>query len=151
MGRAPKTCDTCCDTRKRVCARRRRQTYSRCRRVLFVVCVKRKDTVHCAGQDWVNFVIFSRHCKAHAQEVRSVIQIVAWIHEWLTNRVFVCHRSNSWHFGYHTNRRDFALPWIRNVSGVVVECGHRTNNTGHDGHRVGIAAEATEQIHHLFV
>lgn len=33
----------------------------------------------------------------------------------------------------------------------MVECRHGTDNTGHDGHRMSIAAEPAEEINHLFV
>ena len=47
--------------------------------------VKNEDTVHGTGQHWINMVVFRRNSKAHVQEVRCIIEVVARVHKRLTN------------------------------------------------------------------
>lgn len=116
-----------------------------------MVRVQREDPVHRAAQDRVDLVILGRDAEAHAQEVGRIVQIVARIHEGLTHGVLVGHGGNRRHLGDQADRRDLALPGIRDVGAVVVEGGHCADHAHHDRHRVRIAAEPGEETVHLFV
>ena len=151
MGRAPKTGDTGGNTGKRVGPRRRGQPHRRGRGVLLVVRMQREDPVHRAAQDRVDLVIFSRDRKAHAQEIRGIIDVIPGIHERLADCVFIGHRSDGRHLGDQADRGDFALPGVVDVGRVVIEGGKRPHDAHHDRHRMGVAAESPEQKVHLFV
>ena len=151
VGRTPKTGNTRRDTGKRVRTGRRGEAHCRCRCVLFVICVQCENTVHRAGEDRVHDVIFGGVGKTHPQEIGRIIKVVARIHKRLTDGVFIGPCRNRWHFRDQTDGRNFALVFVRNVGGIVIKRRHRANHTDHNGHRVRIAAEATEKVGHLFV
>ena len=113
--------------------------------------MKGKDPVHRAAKDRIYFVILGRYGKAHAQKVRGVIKIIARIFERLPDCIFIRHGGNRRHFGNHSDRRHFSLPWIRDIGAVVIKGGHSANDTRHNCHGMRIPAKASEQIHHLFV
>jgi hypothetical protein len=92
--RSPQAGDAGRDTGERVGARGAGQPHRRGRGVLFVVGVQDEDPVHRARQHRVDLVLLARHRKAHAQEVRSVVEIVLRIHERLADVILVGHRRN---------------------------------------------------------
>jgi hypothetical protein len=53
-----------------------------------MVGVQDKNTIHGARQNRIDLVLLARHGKAHVQEVRRVIEIVARIDERLADRIF---------------------------------------------------------------
>lgn len=55
-------------------------------------------SIHCAFKYWVNDILFTWCCKHHMQEVTCIGEVISWINERLTNRVFVTHRCHCWHF-----------------------------------------------------
>ncbi|NRP51517.1 hypothetical protein XMM354_003316 [Aliiroseovarius sp. xm-m-354] len=113
--------------------------------------VEGKDPVHGAAKDRVHLMIFGGHGKAHAQEVRRIVQIIARIDEGLADGVFIGHRRNGRHFGDQADRSDLALVFVIDVGAVVIEGRHRTDHAYHDSHRMRITTETAEEVHHLFV
>ena len=85
------------------------------------------------------------------QEIRGIIQIIARIDEWLTNRIFIGHCGNGRDFGNQTAAGDAALFFIVNISAVMIESRQRADHADHNGHRVRIAAETVEKTVHLFM
>ena len=151
MGGAPEAGDAGGDAGKRVGARGGGQTHGRGRGVLLVIGVQGEDPVHRAGEDRVHLVFLGRDREAHAQEVRRIVEIVARIHEGLADRIFVGHRRDGRHLGDQADRGDLALMLVIDVGAVVVEGGHRADHADHGGHRMRVAAEATEEVVHLLV
>mmetsp|Transcript_23598 Transcript_23598/g.41778 ORF Transcript_23598/g.41778 Transcript_23598/m.41778 type:complete len:470 (+) Transcript_23598:375-1784(+) len=113
--------------------------------------MQRENSVHCAAQDRVHLVILGRDGKAHAQEVRGIVQIVARIDKGLPDGELVGPGCNCRHLGNQADRGDLALVRIGDVGAVVVEGRHGPHDAGHDRHRVGVTAEPTIEIDHLLV
>ena len=126
-------------------------SHGRGRCVLLVVRMQRKDTVHRTAQDRIDVIFLGRNRKAHVQEIGRIIQIVAWIHKRLANRVFIGPGRNGWHLRDQSMGRDLALTWIRHIGAVVLEGRHRPRDTGHDRHWVRVTTETAEEVHHLLV
>ena len=149
--RSPQAGNAGSNTGKRIGAGRASQPHRRGRRVLFVIGMQREDAVHGAGQNRIGLVGFARHRKAHAQEVRGVVERVVRIHEGLADRIFVGHRRQRRHFGDHADRGDHPLRRIGDIGGVVVERRQRADAADHHGHRMGVAPETLEEAAHLLV
>jgi hypothetical protein len=132
-------------------APRRRQPHRRGRGVLLVIGVQREDPVHRAAEDRVHHVILGRDGKAHAQEVRRIIEIVARIDEGLADGILVGPGRDRRHLGDQADRGDLALPGIGDIGRVVVEGRHRADHADHDRHRMRVTAEPAEEVHHLLV
>jgi hypothetical protein len=101
--------------RERVGARRPGQTDGRGRCVLLVVRVQDQDAVQGAQQHVVDLVLFARVGKHHVHEVGAVRQVVAWVHERLTDVVLIGHRDHVLQLGDQADCRDFALLGIVDV------------------------------------
>ena len=80
-----------------------------------MVSVQDQNTVHCAFQHRVHFVLFARRGEHHAQEVTRIGEVVARIHKRLADGVFVAHRRHGRHFGQQAERRDIAVTWVIHV------------------------------------
>ena len=116
-----------------------------------MVSVQRHDPVHRPAQDRVDHIVLTRHGEAHVQEVRRIIEIVARVDERLPDRVLVGPGADRGQLGDHADRGDLALPRIVDVRRVMVEGGHRADDTADDCHRVGVAPETAEEVGHLLV
>jgi len=116
-----------------------------------VVGVEGEDQIHRTSDFRVHLVFFRRHREAHVEEVRSVVEIVARIHERLADRVLVSHRGERRDLGDHADRGDLTLLRVVDVGGVMVERSHGADDAGHHGHRVRVATEATVEIVHLLM
>ena len=127
----------------------RRTVDGRC--VLLVVGVKDEDLVHRVREDRVHLVVLGWNGEAHAQEVRSVVEVVARVNEGLADVVLIGHRGDGGHLGDHAHGGDHALLRVGDVCRVVVEGGHRADDAHHHGHRMRVAAETVEQAVHLVV
>ncbi|KAG1377351.1 hypothetical protein G6F59_018183 [Rhizopus arrhizus] len=66
-------------------------------------------------------------------------------------RVLIRHRNQRRHIGDQADGRDVAMLRVRDVGGVVVERGQRADQARQDGHRVGVAAETTQEEMQLLV
>jgi hypothetical protein len=64
-----------------------------------MVGMQREDCVERLNQNRIRLIAFRGIAKHHVHEVRRVVQIIAWIHERLTNVVFVGHCHDGWQFG----------------------------------------------------
>ena len=151
MCRTPKAGNTGGDAGKGVRPRRRRQTHGRGRRVLFVIRMQDEDAVHRPAQDRIGDVLLGRDGKAHVQEVRRVIEIVARIHEGLADRILVGHGRDRRHLRDQPVRGDLALARVVDVGRIVIEGRHRADHAHHRRHRMRIPPEAPEEVVHLFV
>ena len=109
------------------------------------------DPVKRLGDDRVWDIIFAGYGKAHVQKVGGIIEAVFRVNERLANRILIGHRCNGRQLGDHPDGGNFALPRITDVGAVMVERRHGPDNADHRGHWMGIAAEATKEIVHLFV
>ena len=116
-----------------------------------MVGVQDEDLVERVGENRVDLVVFARHREAHVQEIFGEAQRVFRIDERLADGVFECHRGERRDLGDHAHRRDHALLRIVDVGGVVIERRQRADRRHHDGHRMGVAAEALEEPRHLLV
>ena len=125
--------------------------HGRGRCVLLVVGVEDEDAVHGAREHRIDLILLAGHGKAHAQEVRRVVEIVLRVNEGLADMVLVGHGRDRRHLGDHAHRGDHALVRIGDVGGIVIEGRQRADAAAHDGHRVGVAAEAGEETAHLLV
>ena len=151
MGRAPQAGDAGGDAGERIGAGGTGEPHCRGRGVLLVIGVQREDAVHGARDDRIGLVLLARHRKAHAQEVRGVIELVVRIHERLADGIFVRHGGQRRHFRDHADRGDHALLRIGDVGGVVIERRQRADRTDHHRHRMGVAPETLEEPAHLLV
>ena len=79
------------------------------------------------------------------QKVGRVIQTVIRVHEGLANRELVTHCGNGGHLGDQSECRHFAMPWVRDLGGVVIERREGTDHPAHDGHGVRITSETVEE------
>ena len=147
----PQAGDAGGDTGERIGAGRAGEPHGRGRGVLLVIGVQSENAVHGARQHRIGLIVLARHRKAHAQEVRGVIERVLRIDEGLADRIFVRHRGQRRHFGDHADRGDHALGRIGDVGGVVIECRQRADAADHHRHRMRVAAEALEEPAHLLV
>ena len=58
-----------------------------------------ENPVHRAFDDGVHNIFLGRNAKGHAQEVAGIGQAIVRIDKWLTNRIFISHCGDGWHFG----------------------------------------------------
>ena len=110
-----------------------------------------EDAIHGARQDRICLVVLARHCKAHAQKVGGVVEIVPRINERLADMIFIGHGGERRHLGDHADRGDHALMRIGNIGGVVIEGRQRADRAHHHRHRMGVAPVALEEPHHLLM
>ena len=151
MRRPPEAGNAGCNAGERICTRGACETNRRGRGVLFVIGMQNEDAVHCARKDGIDLVGFGRNREAHMEEILGIIEIVARIDDRLSSRVLVGHRSDGRHLGNQTAARNHALQRIVNVGRVVIEGRQGSNHTAHDGHRMGITTEATQEEGHLLM
>ena len=149
--RAPEAGDAGRNAGKRVSAGRAGKPHRGSGRVLLVVGVQDEDAVERLGENRVDHIRLARDREAHLQEVRGEIEIVARIDEGLADRIFVGHGRDRRHLGDHAVARDRALARIVYVGGVVIEGRERADDGNHDGHRVGVTPEPSEEARHLLV
>ena len=116
-----------------------------------MVGVENEDLVHGAGEHRIDLVFLAWHRKAHVEEVRRIGEAVLGINERLSNRIFKCHGGDGRQLGDHPSRGDLTLLGIADIGRVVVEGGERANHADHHRHRMGIAAEAAEELAHLLM
>ena len=83
--RSPQGGDARSDTGERVSAGGPCGTYRGGRRVLLVIGVQDQNTIHRALQHRIDFILFARCCKHHAQEVAGVGEVVARINKRLAD------------------------------------------------------------------
>ena len=151
VGRAPQAGHAGGDGRKRVGARGGAQAHGRGGGVLLVVGVQDEDAVQRALDHRVDHVVFARRAEHHAHEVAGVAQVVLRVHVGLAHFVLVGHGHQRGHLGDQADRGDFAVFRIVDVGAVVVEGRHAADQTGQDGHGVGITAETAQEELHLLV
>ncbi len=149
--RAPQAGDTGSDTGERVGTRRTGQTDGGGRGILLVIGVQREDGVERVDQNRVRHVLLARVTEHHAHEVGGVVQIVVRIHERRAGVVLVGHGDDGRHLGDQAVEADVAVLGIGEVHRVMVEGRQGTNDTGHDGHRVSVTAEAGVELGQLLV
>ena len=147
----PEAGDTGRDACERIGAGRSRKAHRRRRGILLVVGVQDEDAVERARDDRVDDVGLARNREAHLQEVRRVIEIVAWIDERLPDRIFVGHCRDRRHLGDHALACDLALRRIVDVGGVMVKRRQRADCADHYGHRVRVTPVAGEEPRHLLM
>ncbi|MCY1441084.1 hypothetical protein D9M71_573870 [compost metagenome] len=116
-----------------------------------MVGVEDEDPVHCLGQYRADRFDLARGVEHHVQEVFRVRQVVARVHHGLAHGVLVNHRGQGRHLGNQTDRGDFAVLRVIDVQRVMVERRQGADHAAHDGHRVGVAAEAVEEGLQLLV
>jgi len=116
-----------------------------------MVGVQDEDAVHCLGQHRADRFDLARGVEHHVQEVFRVVQVVTRVHHGLAHGVLVGHRGDGRHLGDQAHGRNLAVTRIIDIQRVVVEGGEGADHAAHDGHRVGIAAEAVEEALQLLV
>ena len=116
-----------------------------------MVSMENENAIHRARKHRADHVVLGRHRIDHVQEILGVGQLVARIHEGLSDRVLVGHRRNRRHLGDEPVRRDHALARIRDVGAVMIEGRQCADDADHDRHGVGIAPEAAIEVHELLV
>ena len=116
-----------------------------------MVRVEDQDAVHGARVDRVDPIVLARHREHHVQEVLGVGQVVARIHERLTDAVLERHGREGRHLRDQPVRGDHALLRIVDIGGVVIEGGEGADHADHHRHRVGIAPEAPVEVVDLLV
>ena len=141
MGGPPKRGDAGGDAGEGVGAGRRRQTHGRGRGVLLVVGVENENPVHGIGHDRIDLVSLAGHREHHVEEVLGILQIVTWIDERLADGEFVRHRRDRRHLRDQAIGRHHALVGVGDVGAVVIEGGQGPDDTTHDRHGMGVAAE----------
>ncbi len=151
VGRTPEAGHASSNRCKRVGARRAAQAHGGGRGVLLVVSVQDKNTVERAFEHRIDLVLLAGCGKHRVQKVTGVAQVVAWVDIRLTDGVFVGHGHQRWHLGNQANRCNFAVLRIVDVGAVMVEGRQGADQTGHDGHRMGVTAEAAHEKLHLLV
>ena len=72
-------------------------------------------SAHGPDKHRIDLVLLARHRKAHVQEVRRIIEVIARIDEGLADRVFVGHGGDGRHLGDHAVARDLALDRVLDV------------------------------------
>ena len=113
--------------------------------------MQRENPVHRLGQRRIDIVFPGRDRKAHVQEIAGVIQIILRIDEGLADGILIGHGRDRRQLGDQADRRDLALPGIRDVGRIVVEGRHCADHADHRRHGMAVAAEAAEEIVHLFM
>ena len=101
--------------------------------------------------DRVDLVWLGRHRKEHVQQVVAVVEIVARVHERLANVQLVGRGRDRGQLGDDAVSKDVAMVRIRSVHLAVVVSRHRTDDGRQLRHRVGIVAEALEEVEHALV
>ena len=116
-----------------------------------MVGVEDEDAVEGPGQHRIDPVLLAGRGEHHVDEVLGIAQIVARIDEGLTDRVLVGPGGDGRHLGDHPVGGDHPVMRILDVQVLVVEGAERTHHGDHQGHGMGVAAEAPEQELHLLV
>ncbi len=151
VSRSPQGGDTGRDAGKRVGAGGACQTHGGGGGVLLMVGVQDEDAIHCLGQHRADRFDLARGVEHHVQEVFRVAQVVARVHQRLTDRVLVNHRGDGWHLGDQAHRGNLAVVRVVDVQRIVVEGRKRADNATHDGHGVGVTTETIEEGLQLLV
>ncbi len=149
--RSPKGGDTGGDTGERVGTGGASQAHGGSRSVLLMIGMQDEDAIHGLGQHRADRFDLARGVEHHVQEVFRVAQVVARIHQRLTDRVLVNHRGDGRHLGDQAHGGNFAVVRIVDVQGVVVERRKGADNATHDGHGVGVTTETIEEGLQLLV
>ena len=149
--RAPQCRDTGADAGERVGTGGAGQTHGRGRGVLLVVGVQHEDGVHRLGEHRVDLVLLARVAEHHVQEVLAVGEVIARVHERLTDVVLVAHGRQGRHLGDQAHGADVAFLLVGDVQVVVIEGGQATDHAAQDRHRVGVATEALEEVDDLLM
>ena len=110
-----------------------------------------ENLVHRLGEDRVWLVFLAGNTKHHLQEILRIGQVVAGIHERLTNAVLVTPGRNGRHFSDQSVSSDFTLLDVGDIHLVVIERRQGSNDAAHNGHRMRITAETLEEVAHLVV
>mmetsp|Transcript_1008 Transcript_1008/g.2454 ORF Transcript_1008/g.2454 Transcript_1008/m.2454 type:complete len:291 (+) Transcript_1008:4717-5589(+) len=113
--------------------------------------MQREDAVHRTDQHVVGLVLLAGRGEHHAHEVAGVAEVVLRVDVGLADGVLVGHGHQRGHLGDQADRRDLAVLGVMDVGAVVIEGRHRAHQAGHDGHRVGVTAEAAQEVLHLFM
>ncbi len=113
--RSPQSGDAGCDTGERVGTGGAGEAYGGSRGVLLMVGVQDEDAIHCLGQHRADRFDLARSVEHHVQEVFRVAQIVARIHQRLTDRVLVDHCSNGRHLRDQAHRGNLAMVRVVDV------------------------------------
>jgi hypothetical protein len=116
-----------------------------------MVGVEHENTIQRPLDHGVDHVFLAGCREHHVQEIACVAQVVLGVHVRLSHAVLVRHGHQGRHLGDQTDRRDFTVFRVVDVGAVVVEGRQGAHQTGHDGHRMGIATEATQEELHLLV
>ena len=105
-----------------------------------------EDAVHCPAQHRIDHVRLARHAERHVQEVFRVAQVVARIHERLADGVLVRHRGDRRQLGDQPVGGDHPLRRIFDIGAVVVEGREGAGHAAENRHRVGVTAEAAQEV-----
>ena len=103
------------------------------------------------GQHRADFGGLARGAEHHVQEIFSEAHIILRIHKRLADSVFVAHRRQSRHLGYHTVRGFNPVFRIVVVQTVMVERRQGANHSAKHCHRVCGARKSPEELVDRFV
>ena len=113
--------------------------------------MQHEDGIECMHQDGIRLIFLAGRTKHHIHEVGGITQIIARIHERLTDRVFISHRHNSRKLGDNAVEAKIAVLRVGKILGIVIEGRQRADHANHDRHRVRVAPKALIELGHLLM
>ena len=116
-----------------------------------MVGVKKEYPVHRASDRWRHLGGLARITEHHVEKICRIVETVIRIHERLADGELVTHGCDGRHLCDQAKGRNFPVPRIRDVCGVVIERREGANNATHDGHRVRVSTESVEKRSDLLV
>jgi hypothetical protein len=116
------------------------------RAVLLVVCVEDPEDVEGALEPLVGLVLDLGHLEHHREEVAGVREVVVRIDVGQAEVVAVGERRERRHLGDQPHARHVALELVVDLLRVGVEGGERADGGEEHPHRVGVVAEALDEL-----
>ena len=121
------------------------------RAVLFVVGVEDEEHVERLGEARLRHVLHFRLLEHHREEVLGEVEVVVGVDVGQPHVVAVGEGGQGRHLGDQADRRHVALLLVFDVLGVGVERGERADPGEQHPHRVGVVAEALEELLEVLV
>ena len=119
--------------------------------VLLVVGVEDEEDVQRPLEYRVGFVDGLRHLVEHVEQVAAEAQFVVGVDEWLAEAVAVGEGGERWHLSDEARGLELPVLFVEDVIRLRVEGGEGSDRADEHAHRVGIVAEAIDDLLDVFV
>ncbi len=100
---------------------------------------------------WIGFILFRWNREHQTQKVLAVTELIARIHEGLSERLLVTVRRDRWQLSQQAMNRHFDLTRVMRIKRVLIKGRQRANHRRQNRHRVRVLGEPVVERTHVFV